>query len=160
MTFRAPLSVRFGDVDSAGIVYYPRFLHYCHVAMEEYFRAGLGRPYPQVLGEERFGFPAVHLEVDFRRPLRYGDEIEIEVRVVALGRTSATWRFRVFPRGEAEASAEARVVTAGIDLDSFRPRPVPQWFREGVARLQGDAPASPPAAGEGRRATGKELQAP
>lgn len=160
MTFRTPLSVRFGDVDSAGIVYYPRFLHYCHVAMEEFFGAGLGRPYPQVLGDERFGFPAVHLDVDFRRPLRYGDQLEVEVQVLALGRTSATWRFRVFPRGGAEASAEARVVTAGIDLDSFRPRPVPDWFRQGVARLQGGTPAPSPASGEGRPTTGKELRVP
>ena len=29
--------VRFSDVDNAGIVYYPRFFHYCHVAREEFF---------------------------------------------------------------------------------------------------------------------------
>ena len=32
--FRTTLVVRFGDVDSAGIVYYPRYPHYLHVGME------------------------------------------------------------------------------------------------------------------------------
>lgn len=156
MSFRTPLTVRFGDVDPAGIVYYPRFLHYCHLAMEEFFAAGLGHPYPQVLAEERFGFPTVHLEADFRRPLRYGDEIEVEVEVVELGRTSATWRFRVFRRGGDEALAEARVVTAGIDLDSFRPRAAPAWFLEGVARWRRQAGDGRPPAGAGAETAGEE----
>jgi 4-hydroxybenzoyl-CoA thioesterase len=139
MAFRAHQKVRFGDVDHAGIVYYPRFVHYFHVAMEEFFSEALGVDYPQVLERERFGLPTVHLEVDFRRPLRYGDAIEVAVEVEAIGRTSVTWRYRVFRPGEADAVAEARAVTAGIDMDSFRPRPVPDWFRQAVARLQGAA---------------------
>jgi acyl-CoA thioesterase FadM len=37
MAFRSQLIIRFGDIDRAGIVYYPRFLHYFHVALEEFF---------------------------------------------------------------------------------------------------------------------------
>ena len=36
------LPVRFADVDHAGIVYYPRFFHYFHVAFEELWRARIG----------------------------------------------------------------------------------------------------------------------
>lgn len=142
MAFRARQKVRFGDVDHAGIVYYPRFIHYFHVAMEEFFGEALGIDYPRVLDGERYGLPTVHLEVDFRRPLRYGDAIEVEVEVEAIGRTSVTWRYRVFRPDEDEAVAEARAVTAGIDMDSFRPRPVPDWFRQAVARLEWKAGGS------------------
>ena len=38
MAFRATIRVCFSDIDNAGIVYYPRFIHYFHLAMEEFFR--------------------------------------------------------------------------------------------------------------------------
>ena len=41
MAFRSQLKIRFGDIDRAGIVYYPRFMHYFHVALEEFFASEL-----------------------------------------------------------------------------------------------------------------------
>ena len=82
MAFRTPLHVRWGDLDPAGIVYYPRFMHFCHVAMEEFFRDAIGIDYPKLLREHRIGFPVVHLETEYHRPLRYADETEIEVSLV------------------------------------------------------------------------------
>lgn len=41
MGFRAPIRVCFGDIDNAGIVYYPRGMHYFHLAMEEFFGSEL-----------------------------------------------------------------------------------------------------------------------
>ena len=36
MPFRKPIKVGFGDIDNAGIVYYPWFMHYFHLAIEEF----------------------------------------------------------------------------------------------------------------------------
>jgi len=41
MTFYSQLKIRFGDIGRAGIVYYPRFMHYFHVALEEFFASEL-----------------------------------------------------------------------------------------------------------------------
>ena len=72
-TYRTP--VRFNDVDHAGIVYYPVFFHYFHLAFEELFRARMGpRSYQELLDRERIGFPAVATECEFFSPLRFGDE--------------------------------------------------------------------------------------
>ena len=133
MTFRSRHAIRFGDVDPAGIVYYPRYLHFCHVAMEEFFGGALGVPYPRLVAEERLGFPAVRLEVDFKRPLRYGDEVEIETVVEKVGASSLTFRFSFFRCGEGEPVSTARVVTVCLDLDSFEKRPVPAWVRGAAA---------------------------
>ncbi len=133
MSFRSCHTLRFGDVDSAGIVYYPRYLHYCHVAMEEYFAGVLGVPYPRLVAGERLGFPAVRLEVDFKRPLRYGDAIEIEVAIEQAGASSLAFRFTFFRSGEEEPAAVARVVTVCLDLDRFEKRPLPAWVRAAAA---------------------------
>jgi 4-hydroxybenzoyl-CoA thioesterase len=136
MAFRARLKVRFGDIDHAGIVYYPRFLHYFHVALEEFFTTVVGIEYHTVINEHRIGLPSVHLEIDFRRPLRFGDEIDVEVRGVELGTTSVTWRYAVWKQ-DGSLAAEATIVTVALDMDAFGKRPLPQWLRERFEAYQG-----------------------
>ena len=95
--FRHDLPVRFGDVDHAGIVYYPRFFHFFHVAFEELWRARVGaRAYAELIDRDRVGFPAVRAECAFTAPLRFGDTAEIEVTVARLGGKSITFRYRIF----------------------------------------------------------------
>ena len=134
--YRAQLEVQFGDIDQARIVYYPRFIHYFHVAMEQFFRDIVGIDYPQVMNEYRLGHPTVHLEVDFKIPLRYGDFVEIEVLIEAIGRTSVVWDYKVFTRGSDAVHATGRVATVNIDLDGFSKREIPDWLRAKLAEYQ------------------------
>ncbi|MEM7482798.1 MAG: acyl-CoA thioesterase [Acidobacteriota bacterium] len=148
---RSRFTVRFGDVDTAGIVYYPRIPHYFHVAMEEAFGRDLGLPYAQLINEQKRGLPAVRLEVDYRRPLAYGDEIEAEARILDLGRTSVTWRFRLY-KSNGELAVEGRVVTVWMDLERFGKEELPAELRRKLEGLKvergsraGVGPAPPPA---------------
>jgi 4-hydroxybenzoyl-CoA thioesterase len=134
--WQASFPVRFGDIDQAGIVYYPRFLHYCHVAMEDFFADRLGLPYPELLTRHRIGFPTVQLDVTFRRPLRYGDHFAVTVTMAHLGTSSLTWQFqllRITGDGTQELSATARAVTVCTDLDRFAKVAIPTWLAD---RLQ------------------------
>jgi 4-hydroxybenzoyl-CoA thioesterase len=128
--------VRFADVDHAGIVYYPRFFHYFHVAFEELWRERIGpRAYVELLDEDRVGFPAVHAEADYKAPLRFGDTAEVELRVVRLGASSITFGYQVRRAAEAEEAgrparpaalcAVGQVVCAVVDLAAFKATPVP-----------------------------------
>jgi len=128
--YRAELIVRFGHIDEAGIVYYPRLVNYFHVAMEEFFGAVLGTDYPSFLSEHRLGLPAAHLEVDFLRPLRYGDHIQVEVGIEKVGTSSIIWRYRIFRPGETDPAALARIVTVNVDMDTFQKKAVPDWLRQ------------------------------
>jgi 4-hydroxybenzoyl-CoA thioesterase len=130
MAFRSKLKIRFGDIDRAGIVYYPRFMHYFHVAKEEFFAAELGVEYHTVIDTHRIGLPTVHLETDFRRPFSYGDNIEVEVRVRKLGRTSITFGYRVFKEGEADPRIVGHNVTVCLDMDNFQKMEFPDWLRQ------------------------------
>jgi 4-hydroxybenzoyl-CoA thioesterase len=130
MAFRSLLKIRFGDIDRAGIVYYPRFLHYFHVSLEEFFGQKLGVDYPILINEHRIGLPTVHLETDFSRPLRYGDQIEVEVSVLKIGKTSITFGYRVFKQGEIEPRIEGHNVTVCLDMETFKKRDIPDWLRQ------------------------------
>lgn len=130
--YRAGLVVRFGDIDEAGIVYFPRMVNYFHVAMEEYFGAVLEIDYPTFLAEHRLGLPTVRLEVDFLHPLRYGDRIQVEVEIEKVGTTSIVWRYRIYRPGGDQPAAQARIVTVNVDMDSLEKRPVPDWLRQSL----------------------------
>ncbi len=129
MVFRSKLKIRFGDIDRAGIVYYPRFMHYFHVALEEFFASELGIEYHAVVETHRIGLPTVHLESDFSRPFSYGDNIEVEVRVRKLGRTSITFEYRVFKEGEDDPRIVGHNVTVCLDMDTFQKMEFPSWFK-------------------------------
>ncbi len=137
------IPVRFGDVDRAGIVYYPRFLHYFHVAFEEFFKTALGKPYPEMVDRDRLGMPTVHVDVDFASPLAYGDSALVEVRVRSVGRTSIEWDYEVRSGLSGALSARGRTVTAAVDMETFRPTPVPEPLRSKLlARVPGPPGAS------------------
>ena len=128
--------VRFSDVDHAGIVYYPRFFHFFHLAFEELWRARLGaRAYVELIDHEHVGFPAVHADCDFKGPLRFGDDAEIELAVARLGETSVTFRYRVHRAGDRALAAEGKVVCAVTDLARMVAIPIPARVRELLSDL-------------------------
>jgi 4-hydroxybenzoyl-CoA thioesterase len=126
------MPVRFADVDHAGIVYYPVFFHYFHVAFEELFVARMGaRAYVDLLDRDRIGFPAVSSRCDFKAPLRFGDTVEIELTVERLGEKSITFAYRVW-KGDHSAgqlAAEGQTVCAVVDLSAFRAIAIPDRLR-------------------------------
>ena len=134
MAFRSQLKIRFGDIDRAGIVYYPRFMHYFHVALEEFFASELAIEYHVVVETHRIGLPTVHLETDFSRPFSYGDNIEVEVSVLKVGRSSITFGYRVFKQGESDPRITGRNVTVCLDMDTFKKMEIPPWFRKLLER--------------------------
>ena len=121
------VEVRFGDCDPAGIVYFPRFFHLFHEAMETWFSAGLGLSYAGLILGRKLGFPAVHSEADFKVPCALGDSITVELRVARLGRSSIGLEYVV--RGD---TGDLRLTGAStcvvMDLDPASP-----GFRRAVA---------------------------
>ena len=133
--FRTPYAVRFADVDNAGIFYYPRFFHAFHVAFERWWEEGVGRSYHLVIGTDRVGFPAVHIESDFRRPVIFGDPYDIRVSVTRIGHRSAVFRYEVLHRESNVLHASAEITTAIVDMETFRPIEPPPAIRAALESI-------------------------
>ena len=129
MGFHVAVKVRFSDVDNAGIVYYPRFFHYFHVAFEELFSEKFGIPYVDVLNVEKVGFPAVHVENDFKAPLRFGDIADVEIGVERIGEKSVTFTYALARGKGGPICARAKVTVATVDMNDFRAIPIPEKYR-------------------------------
>ncbi len=129
MAYKTVIIVRFGDVDSAGIVYYPRYPHYLHVGMERFFDEVVGIDYAELTVDRKFGLPTVRLEMDYLAPFRYGDRIEMEIEIGHVGNSSVEWLYTLRAEGEEAARTRARTVTVASDLEHLRKVPVPDWLR-------------------------------
>lgn len=131
MSFKTTWKISFGEVDYASIVYYPNFFDHFQRTEEEYMEH-LGFPYPYLIGELRIGFPIVHVESDFKRPVRYGDSIDIALDVKEVGSKSVTFGFRVF-LGQ-QFCAEAKITHVVIDLEEFKAIEIPAELKRKLER--------------------------
>ena len=129
MSFHARVKVRFSDVDNAGIVYYPRFFHFFHVAFEELFEEKFGLRYVDVLNQEKIGFPAVRVENDFKAPLRFGDLADVEVGVERVGKKSITCTYRLTRLPSNQLCAVGKVTVAAVNMNDFRAVEIPAKYR-------------------------------
>ena len=125
--FTTTILVRFGDLDAAGIAYYPQLVNFLHVALEDFFVGHVGRSYPEIFGAG-LGSPTVKVEMDFLSPVRYGDRVEVGVVTEHVGRTSIRMRYEGTVAGRPVFLARNTMVI--VDMPSFRPREVPDWLRE------------------------------
>jgi 4-hydroxybenzoyl-CoA thioesterase len=122
------LAVRFGDCDPAGIVYFPRYFDFFHQAMETWFPAELGLGYDTFVREHKLGIPSVHSEADFAAPSRFGETIEVHLRVTKLGRSSIEFAYEVYGPdpdlvgpGPQVRRVTGRSVCVVMDLDPSSP---------------------------------------
>jgi 4-hydroxybenzoyl-CoA thioesterase len=125
--FTTTILVRFGDLDAAGIAYYPNLVNFLHEAFEDFFTGHVGRPYPEVF-REGLGMPTVKLEMEFLSPVRYGDHVDVGLVVEHVGTSSVRLRYFASVGGRAVFTARSTAVV--VDMDGFRPTAIPDWLRQ------------------------------
>jgi 4-hydroxybenzoyl-CoA thioesterase len=97
------------------------------VAFEDFFDQQ-GFPYRQVLDVDHVGWPAVKVECDFKAPLKFGDEVDVDVDLTRVGKKSATFRYRALRGGQEVAVAS--VTVACVDMRTFASQEIPPAYRE------------------------------
>jgi acyl-CoA thioester hydrolase len=115
-------TVRFRDVDELGHVNNAVFLTY----LEE---ARIGFLLPK--GADASGMILARVEIDFRAPLRSGDELEIGVRPVGVGTKSFELEYEI--RTGDTVAAVAKTVLVSFDYETGRTVELPQAWREALA---------------------------
>ncbi len=78
MPFTYNRIIRFHDTDAAGVVYFANVLSICHEAYEASLAAS-GINLKDFFTNTSVGFPIVHANVDFLRPMFCGDNLAISL---------------------------------------------------------------------------------
>ncbi|HET9497526.1 MAG TPA: thioesterase family protein [Candidatus Limnocylindria bacterium] len=130
------LEVRFRDIDAFGHVNNASFVTYLEQARVRFLidvlRVDVVQSLPVILAA---------LQVDFRSPILFGDEVGIGTRVDWIGNTSLSMSHRMTARGDGGDServvAEAGTVLVAYDYETERPIRVPDAWRTAFAAHEG-----------------------
>ena len=129
MRHRVARRIEWMDTDAAGIYHYSTLLRLAEAAEAElHTTCGVAHI---TFG----GTPRAHIEFDFKRPVKFNDEVITEIAVAALGRTSIIYELTF--THEAELVATGKIVAVFIDRDSRRPAPWPDELRAALAPTGG-----------------------
>src|SRR6478736_2362469 len=92
--FKICRMVEFSDTDMAGIVHHAVYFRYMEAAEHAFFRS-LGLTVAPPKTPASVGWPRVHTEADFSAPLRFEDEVEIQLLVAQKKSKALTYAFRL-----------------------------------------------------------------
>jgi 4-hydroxybenzoyl-CoA thioesterase len=130
------MRIEWGDCDPAGIIFYARYFEIFDTCTTVLIERALGMKKIEYLKAYDFsGHPLVETRAKFRQPTRFGDEVEIESKLVACGRSSFKIEHRLTLAGAMAAEGSETRVWVGRDpADPTRiaSRPIPP---DVVARL-------------------------
>jgi 4-hydroxybenzoyl-CoA thioesterase len=114
-THATTIPVRWGDVDLAGIAFYPRFYEWYDLGCEALF-ASLGLAWPEMFPKYAIvGVPIVESGSRFSSPARYGDVLTI--------RSAVAWVKTSTFRMEHTISVGERLCATGFEVRAWVARP-------------------------------------
>ena len=127
MTYRVP----YADTDQMGVVYYGNYLTIFERARNELMREN---DYTYKRCEaEGWMLPVVHAELDYRKPARYDDLLDVTVWVSAQKGVRIEISCEVRRHGEEEILVSGFTRHCFVSTETFRPIPPPPAFQNCVS---------------------------
>ena len=114
LTDRTEIKVRFGEVDSMGIVWHGNYVKYIEEGRESFgHRYGIS-----YLDFQAHGLmaPVVSMEFKYKKQVRYGDRLIVETDYIDDEAAKLIFRFRIYRKSDSELVATAE--TTQVFLDS------------------------------------------
>jgi acyl-CoA thioester hydrolase len=124
--FSWPVRVYYEDTDAGGVVCYANYLSFMERARTEWLRA-LGFEQPALAAEHGVLFVVRAVNIDYLKPSRFNDSLQVTVEVVNVGGSRIRFLQRVLRGDEEIVRADVDVVC--VNTDTFRPVRVPREMR-------------------------------
>jgi acyl-CoA thioester hydrolase len=126
-----PIRIYYEDTDLSGIVYHANYLRYMERGRSEFFRSvGIVR-LAQLEGPEPTAWTLRRIELEYLKPARLDDVIEVHTRATALTGARLSAEQDIFCKGA--QLTRGRVQACIITLEG-RPRRIPPDMREKLAQ--------------------------
>ena len=115
------IQVRYGETDQMGVVHHANYLAYLEEGRTR-MMAELGCSYAD-LERGGIGLPVRRVELRYRNPAHYEEELVVRTRVVGMRAASVTFEYEIVRPADGVMIASAMTELACIDLHG-RPRKV------------------------------------
>ncbi len=131
--FSIPTRVYWEDTDAGGVVYHAQYLAFLERARTEWLRAR-GKGQELLRREHDLVFAVRAMQIDFRKPARLDDALEVSVALRQCRRASLVIAQTIRRDGEVLIDADVRV--AALSAADFRPRAIPALLYEELKSLE------------------------
>jgi acyl-CoA thioester hydrolase len=130
--FRWPVRVYYEDTDAGGIVYHANYLRFFERARSEWLRSLGGPSHSEIAAARDEVFVVRDLRIEYLRPARLDDMLELELAVAGGRRASLTLRQWAHRQGDDETLVDAQVRIAMIRRSDGRPVGLPDWLTPSI----------------------------
>ena len=130
---RTTLEVRFRDIDAFGHVNNAVFFSYVEQARIRYLLDVL----ESNVSFDRMPLILARVELDYRSPIFYGEDVTVDTRVDGIGTTSFAMSHRMTAGHEERLVGEVQSVLVAYDYAAARPMPVPADWRRAFSEHEG-----------------------
>lgn len=130
--FRTRRRIEFSDTDMGGIAHFSRFFVFMETAEHEFLNA-IGTSVHVMVDGDAIGWPRVSATCEYLSPARFGDVLDIHVKVIRKGSKSMTYGFEI-TRGETRI-AEGKITSVCCVLNDpkgVRAIPIPAFIADRI----------------------------
>ena len=123
--------IRYSDCDPQGIVFNGNYPRYWDDALTDWYEeSGFGGT---ELGDNGIDILTARLEIDFKAAATLGDTLETTIQIERWGTSSMTIGVTSRRLSDDVVCVEGKEVIVYVDPDNFRPTPVPDFIKQGLA---------------------------
>ncbi len=134
MGYEARFMVEWGDCDEAGIVYYPNYFYWIDCTFQRWLRS-TGLSHRELRGEMGREVPLMDVGCNFRKPVRYDDELIIRAEIVEWKENRFRIEYEMFVGGERIGTGhELRAWARMLEDGRLKAAPIDPGFK---ARMGG-----------------------
>ena len=112
---RTEVKVRFGEVDSMGIVWHGNYVKYIEEGRES-FGHKYGISYLDIYANKVMA-PVVKMNIEFKKQVQYGDKLIIETEYMDTEAAKIIFHYKIFRKSDKELMATASTTQVFIDLN-------------------------------------------
>ena len=129
--FIFPVRVYYEDTDVAGIVYHANYLRFFERGRTEWLRElGIDQT---VLIEQGLAFAVTKMNIDYLKPARFNDLLEVVTEIQSSKRASLVFKQTIRDKQRPNLIySKAEVKAACIDMKSLKPKALPKQLLEEI----------------------------
>lgn len=132
-SFVFPVRVYYEDTDAGGVVFYANYLKFMERARTEWLRS-LGFEQRELAAGDDALFAVVKVTLNYRKPARLDDLLEVGANVTETGRSSLVFEQFIRRVSDGAILSDGEVRVACLSASAFKPRAIPEHLRKALQR--------------------------